>query len=101
MAELMTSCDIAVGAGGSTTWERCSLGVPTITAILAENQKDMAFKLRDSGATIVLPVNNNFEDNLSEELLNLSEEKLRGMSSISKGLTEAKGVGLICEALIA
>lgn len=98
MAELMTSCDMAIGAGGSTTWERCSLGVPTITVILAENQKDMAFKLQNSGATIVLSVNNYFEDNLSGETFNMSPKKLENMSIISRGLTEAKGVGLICEA---
>lgn len=99
MAELMTSSDIVIGAGGSTTWERCSLGVPTITVILAENQKDMAFKMQNSGATVVLFADNYFENNLCYEILNMSKKKLENMSSISRGITEAKGVRYICEAL--
>jgi UDP-2,4-diacetamido-2,4,6-trideoxy-beta-L-altropyranose hydrolase len=41
MAELMMKSDIALGAGGSTTWERCSLGLPTLAIIIAENQAEM------------------------------------------------------------
>ncbi len=39
MAELMTVADLAIGAGGSTTWERCCLGLPTLTICTAENQR--------------------------------------------------------------
>jgi UDP-2,4-diacetamido-2,4,6-trideoxy-beta-L-altropyranose hydrolase len=38
MAELMTNSDLAIGAVGSTTWERCCLGVPSILLAIAENQ---------------------------------------------------------------
>ena len=30
MAQLMRTADIAVGAGGTTSWERCALGLPTV-----------------------------------------------------------------------
>jgi len=39
MAALLAGCDLAVGAGGGATWERCCLGVPTLTLALAENQR--------------------------------------------------------------
>lgn len=39
MAQLMSDSDLCIGAAGSTTWERCCLGVPTIIFVLAENQK--------------------------------------------------------------
>ncbi|WP_029029520.1 UDP-2,4-diacetamido-2,4,6-trideoxy-beta-L-altropyranose hydrolase [Salinarimonas rosea] len=39
LAELMTLADLAVGAGGGTTWERCALGVPSLVLTLAENQR--------------------------------------------------------------
>jgi len=40
MAELMAECDIAIGAAGSTSWERCCLGLPAIVFCLADNQKE-------------------------------------------------------------
>jgi len=38
MAEIMSNSDIAIGAAGSTTWERCCLGLPTIQIVIAKNQ---------------------------------------------------------------
>lgn len=38
MKGLMSSCDIAVSAAGSTLYELCVCGVPTITYVLADNQ---------------------------------------------------------------
>ncbi len=38
MAELMANSDLCIGAAGSTTWERCCLGLPTIMLITAKNQ---------------------------------------------------------------
>lgn len=38
MAELMNQVDFLIGAGGSTTWERCYVGLPSSSTIVAENQ---------------------------------------------------------------
>ena len=38
MAELMANADLCLGAGGTTTWERCFLGLPAIVTAVAENQ---------------------------------------------------------------
>ncbi len=38
MSELMQSCEIAISAAGSTLYELCACGIPTITYILADNQ---------------------------------------------------------------
>ena len=37
--ELMTASDLIIGAGGATTWERCSLGVPSIVIPIAKIRK--------------------------------------------------------------
>lgn len=38
IASLMVKADLAIGAGGATTWERCVLGLPTLTIVFADNQ---------------------------------------------------------------
>lgn len=39
IAELILNADIGIGAGGATMWERCCLGLPTITVVFAANQE--------------------------------------------------------------
>lgn len=39
MAEYMARADLMLGAGGSTTWERCFLELPAIVTTVAENQE--------------------------------------------------------------
>lgn len=49
MAELLLATDLAIGAVGSSTWERCCLGVPSILAVLADNQREVAVELAAAG----------------------------------------------------
>ncbi len=39
MAELMQGCDAAISAGGSTLYELCAVGVPTLCFSFVDNQK--------------------------------------------------------------
>ena len=39
MTELMAAADLAIGAGGSATWERCCLGLPALAFCTADNQQ--------------------------------------------------------------
>jgi UDP-2,4-diacetamido-2,4,6-trideoxy-beta-L-altropyranose hydrolase len=50
MAELMSDADLAIGAGGTTAWERTFLGLPTITVAVAANQVDGSEALNARGA---------------------------------------------------
>lgn len=52
MAALLSRMDLVIGAAGSSSWERCCLGVPAINLILAENQKEAAQALSLSGASV-------------------------------------------------
>jgi UDP-2,4-diacetamido-2,4,6-trideoxy-beta-L-altropyranose hydrolase len=52
MAQLMADADLAIGAAGTTSWERCCLGLPTIVLALAENQKPVAEAVAARGAAI-------------------------------------------------
>lgn len=50
MAKLMASADLGVTAGGSVTWEKCALGLPSLVVILGENQRPIATKMHERGA---------------------------------------------------
>lgn len=52
MKDVMLHCDLAVAAAGSTLYELCACGVPTITYILADNQKQGAKAFEKQGLMI-------------------------------------------------
>ena len=54
MAGLMRDADLAIGAAGGTSYERCCLGLPSIAIVLAENQRAGAEALDAAGAAIVV-----------------------------------------------
>jgi RimJ/RimL family protein N-acetyltransferase len=54
MAELMATADLAIGAGGTATWERLCLGLPTLVVSLADNQKAIAEDCGKRGVQIYL-----------------------------------------------
>lgn len=45
ISNLMVKADLAIGACGSTTWERCCLGLPQILLGLADNQTEVLDRL--------------------------------------------------------
>lgn len=49
LAPLMAKADLAIGAGGATSWERLCLGLPTLVVTLAENQRPIADGLSQRG----------------------------------------------------
>jgi UDP-2,4-diacetamido-2,4,6-trideoxy-beta-L-altropyranose hydrolase len=49
LASLMARADLAVGAGGATSWERLCLGLPSLVVTLAENQRPVTQYLHEAG----------------------------------------------------
>jgi UDP-2,4-diacetamido-2,4,6-trideoxy-beta-L-altropyranose hydrolase len=54
MAQIMAESDLCIGAAGSTSWERCCVGLPAIQLVLASNQKEInvALELAKSVMTV-------------------------------------------------
>ncbi|UWQ95891.1 UDP-2,4-diacetamido-2,4,6-trideoxy-beta-L-altropyranose hydrolase [Rhodobacteraceae bacterium M385] len=52
MAELMTGADLAIAAAGSTTWELCCLGVPSVLVQTADNQAGAVTAMSKAGAAL-------------------------------------------------
>ena len=71
MAQLMADADLTIGAPGSTSWERCCLGVPSVTIVLADNQKLIGRALAQAEAAVCVEEVN--PEKLGEELQNTLE----------------------------
>ncbi len=56
MAEMMANADLAIGAAGATTWERCCLGLPSIQIVLAKNQMLIAALIGEANAALYLDI---------------------------------------------
>ncbi len=46
---LMKKADLAIGAGGATSWERLCLGLPSLIITMAENQRPVNHDLHEMG----------------------------------------------------
>jgi hypothetical protein len=49
MASLMAEADLAIGTGGTAVWERCSMGLPSLCLLSAENQRQQLQDLQSAG----------------------------------------------------
>tara|TARA_B100000989_G_C19533146_1_gene471613 strand:- start:11958 stop:13025 length:1068 start_codon:yes stop_codon:yes gene_type:complete len=49
LADIMSSADLSIGAGGLTTWERIYLGLPSAVVTVADNQKECSEYLNSLG----------------------------------------------------
>lgn len=56
VATLMLEHDVAIGAPGSTSWERACLGLPSIIIPIADNQAVIAENIANAGAAIKLAI---------------------------------------------
>jgi UDP-2,4-diacetamido-2,4,6-trideoxy-beta-L-altropyranose hydrolase len=90
MAQLMADSDFTIGTAGSSSWERCCLGLPTIMAVLAENQRDIGIALEQEQAVILIKEISDVEK--AVRLLCESAEKLNDLSQASRKITDGAGV---------
>jgi len=94
MAELMANADIAIGASGATTWERCCLGLPTIQLVTAHNQEFIASKLNKINAIKLVEI-----DDVVENLENFQYWMKSTGESASK-VTNGSGIKSVLECLV-
>lgn len=94
MAERMHRADLSIGAAGSTSWERCCMGLPSVTIVLAENQRGIAEALAISKAALIIdgqPVKEKLV-----ELLNYCSDNFEALYSLSRCAAQVcDGVGAI------
>ena len=49
ISKIMENSDLSIGAGGSMTWERAYLGIPTIVSIISKNQLEITNTMEKKG----------------------------------------------------
>lgn len=95
MSNLMAVADLAIGAGGSTNWERCCLGLPSIIVSTAINQIPISNELsRLGGCHYLGSIQKDTLEKIKESLffLFISPRDLENYSTIAFNLVDGDGV---------
>lgn len=102
IAKLMQAADLAIGASGSSSWERCCLGLPAICVPFADNQRPIAKALHDFGACLCLGYEpfvgvSDIAGAVSEMISD--RERYRRMSRLAYSLVDGEGAARVCDAM--
>ncbi len=101
LADLMAEADLAIGAGGVTSWERCCLGLPTIVVRLAENQTENIRALVSAGAAVELTSPAAIGEELVPAVVRLTTPARRqGMSVAAGQLCDGAGARRVADAIL-
>lgn len=91
---LMFQADLAITAAGSTCWELCSIGLPSILLVLSDNQRGVAESLGQSGTAKNLGWHENVDANMIAESAAqlINDQNLRKqMSQRASRLVDGQG----------
>jgi len=102
MPELMASADLAICAGGSTCWELAFLGLPSLTLVLADNQRWIASDLDRRGVTLALGWHGDIGGSQIAGALKglMHDGKLRAeMSSRGRSMVDGAGAARVVQIL--
>lgn len=101
MAVLMADSDLAIGGAGSTSWERCCLGVPSIQVVLASNQREIAAALQAAGAAITVELSE-LAGSLAKVIARVCESSvvIGAMSMAAAGVTTGRGATLVSDYML-
>lgn len=96
MAALTAACDFAIGAAGSTAWERCCLGIPSALVVLADNQRPIADALVAEGACWPLGRPDDIGDHLPGVLAEAADpDRLAAMSARAARIVDGLGTSRV------
>ncbi|MGE4534750.1 UDP-2,4-diacetamido-2,4,6-trideoxy-beta-L-altropyranose hydrolase [Halomonas sp.] len=99
MAQRMAEADLAIGAAGSTSWERCCLGLPTLMVVLADNQESSARALQEIGAANYIGQTAVLREELPKKLerFRVSSLALKNMTVSSAAICDGSGVSQVVQ----
>lgn len=104
MATLLHASDLAIGAGGSSMWERCSAGLPSIVIAIADNQVPSSKAMAAAGHSIYLGESTSVSAaGVASAVRGLLADpaRLRRMSAQCAELVDARGTRRVSARLLA
>lgn len=101
LAPLIEAASLGIGAGGSTSWERLCLGLPSIVIALADNQVPIAAELGRRGLACSLGFHRDVDEALiAAKLAEIVGEGLNGQwSQKCLSIVDGRGVQRVCAVL--
>ena len=102
LADLMQSCDLALGAGGTSSWERLCLGLPALVSATAANQARGAAALGAAGYFLYLgPAERVTSEAMTQALLRriANPDALRRESARGRALVDGAGAARVADAM--
>lgn len=100
LAALMADSDLALGACGSSAWERCCLGLPTIALVLADNQRAGATALAGAGAVALIEPGDNLAQDLHQAMAALHcPAALQAMQQAAATIADGSGADRVLAAM--
>lgn len=100
LADLMLNADLAIGAGGTTTWERMCMGLPSLVISAAENQVPICEALDSSGLIRYLGPATHLDSSAIRGAIVefLADTKLRRtLATHNRALVDGRGVDRVTE----
>ncbi|MCB1764847.1 MAG: UDP-2,4-diacetamido-2,4,6-trideoxy-beta-L-altropyranose hydrolase [Candidatus Competibacteraceae bacterium] len=104
MAELMARADLAIGAGGVSTWERAVLAMPSLVIAVAENQIRVAEDWAATGGCWYLGHAEAVTTDYIHQVLQVlctARFLAKAMSSRSSEYVDGRGVGRVAKIFMA
>ena len=100
MALLMAAADLAITAGGSVTWEKCTLGLPSLVVIQGDNQHPIATKMHECGAQITLGLASELTPAAYAHYLDSVQlDELKFMTQSAAAICDGSGISSVIEAI--
>jgi len=103
LGQLMRAADLALGAGGTSTWERCASALPALVVTIADNQLELAAATASAGACRWLGgIDDVGVDALAGALESLAgdPDALQRMGHAAGALCDGRGAGRVARALL-
>ncbi len=101
MAQIMAESDFCIGAAGSTSWERCCLGLPTLMLVLAPNQIAAAKAIMATNSVWMLERTDELSKNMSEFFSKLSiNSALKTASAAASSICDGSGTARVTKLLV-